>query len=176
MAEKTQAQLATLISTNITDNANKENTAERVREVLNDMNDSLLNNLDSSNIPSWKRFSVNYADFSAGALTESITLCTIEAKEFIHDARIVPTTDFSGGAIATYTLSIGITGDLTKWRGNRSVFTGNTTGTLAEGASGGLGSYTTTTDVKVTAITTVGNLNVATQGEAYIYLLTSILP
>jgi hypothetical protein len=176
MAQKTQAQIANEIATNITDNSNKENTAARVREVLVDMNDSYINLVDSTNYPTWKRISIDYSLFTAGALTESITIYTLAANEFIHDARIVPVTDFSGGAIASYTISVGITGDLTKWRGNRSVFTGNTTATLAEGASGGMGSFSVTTDVKATAITTVGNLNVATAGDGYIYLLTSILP
>ena len=45
MAISTHDQIATLISTNITDNANKENTASRVRDVLNEINDSMVNSL-----------------------------------------------------------------------------------------------------------------------------------
>lgn len=43
MAEKTDAAIAIEIAANITDNSNKENTAARVREILNDLNDSKLN-------------------------------------------------------------------------------------------------------------------------------------
>lgn len=45
MAVKTHAQIAAEIAANITDNSNKENTAARVREVLNDMNDSYQNSI-----------------------------------------------------------------------------------------------------------------------------------
>lgn len=42
MAVKTHAQIAAEIAANITDNSNQENTAVRLREVLNDINDSYI--------------------------------------------------------------------------------------------------------------------------------------
>jgi hypothetical protein len=83
MAIKTKAEISIEITSNITDNANKENTAERVREVLNDMNDSYaLANADiTPNV-----YKALLTQTSTNAPTEDILVNTIGSIIWTYDS------------------------------------------------------------------------------------------
>jgi hypothetical protein len=51
MAVKNRADLSTLLNDNITDELNRQNTAARVREIIQDIIDSALNSLDDAASP-----------------------------------------------------------------------------------------------------------------------------
>ena len=51
MAVKNRADLTTLLNDNITDELNRQNTAARVREIIQDIIDSALNSLDDAASP-----------------------------------------------------------------------------------------------------------------------------
>lgn len=126
--------------------------------------------------PRWVKVTKSYTDFSTGGLTNDISIYTLPIKGYIHDIKIVPTTAFSGGLIATYTISVGISGALTKYAIATNVFTGNTTLNTIHTPLVGLESTSGTTDIRAQAVSTVGNLSAATAGSVDIYLLVSTLP
>ncbi len=127
-----------------------------------------------SGAPQWQKVTKTYSDLSTAGLTNNITVYTLAANEYIHDCLIVPTVAASGGIIASYTLSLGITGALTKYLAHTNVFTGFTLN-IAKTPITGLESISGTTAIKLSAISTVGLLNAATAGSFSIYILTSII-
>ena len=77
-----------------------------------------------STIPRWLKFTVTYSDLAIAGLTNDVEIYSLPANAYISSCQIVPTTLFSGGTIATYTISVGKTGDLTMSCVPRNVFTG----------------------------------------------------
>lgn len=129
-----------------------------------------------ASVPKWIKVTKTYQDLSAAALTNNISIYTLPANGYIHDVKVVPTTAFSGGTIATYTLSVGIVGSLAKYAIATNVFTGNTTVNAVHTPLVSPESLSVTTDIRAAVISTVGNLNAATAGAVNIYILVSLLP
>lgn len=172
MAVKTKAEILAEITANITDNSNKENTAAKVREVLTDMNDSYV----IGSVPVWIKVSKGYKDFAAAALTNDISIYTLPVYGYVHDVKIIPIEAFSGGTVASYTLSVGKSAPFTSLAIATNVFTGNTTLSAAHSALPMVFSKAANTDVRALATSTVGNLTEATSGIVDFYLLVSTLP
>jgi hypothetical protein len=123
----------------------------------------------------WIKITKTYTDFSTAGLTNTISIYTLPAKGVVHGVQLNPSVAFSGGLIATYTISVGITGNNVKYQAATNVFTGasftvNTSALMFVENIGG------TTTINATAISTVGNLNAATAGSVDIWLLVSTLP
>lgn len=122
----------------------------------------------------WTKITKTFSNFSTAATTNTIELFVLPAKGVIHAIQINPSTTFSGGLIATYSISVGITGTLLKYAPAVTVFTGAVLPAISVIA--GVESLTATTSIKVTAVSTVANLSAATQGSVDIWVLTSTLP
>lgn len=123
--------------------------------------------------PQWIKITKTFTDFSTAGLTNSVTIYSLPAKYAIQATQLNISTAFSGGTIATYTISVGNGGTPTKYAAATNAFTGATlpamsTISAVENMSG-------TTNILATAISTVGNLNAATAGSVDIYLLISAL-
>jgi hypothetical protein len=125
-------------------------------------------------VPKWFKVTKTFADFSAAALVNSISINTLPIKGVIHNIQINPRIVFSGGLIATYTISVGILGTLAKYAIATNVFTGAALPAIS--VLPGVESVNSTASILATAISTVGNLDAATQGTVDIWLLLSILP
>jgi hypothetical protein len=121
----------------------------------------------------WIKINKTFSDFSAAALTNTITIYSLPAKQMIHATQIIVTTSFAGGSIVTYTISVGIGGNNSKYVPPLSVAP---LGILAVSTSMGLESTSGSTNIQATATSTIGSLNAATQGSVDIYLLISNLP
>ena len=126
--------------------------------------------------PAWTKYTVTYSQLSAAALTNNIQLFSLPARGTIHAVVIKHSAAFTGGAIATYTLSVGIAGTLAKYASAFDVFQapGNTVlqssgGAFTENAGAA-------TSVRVAAVSTGANLSAATAGSATIWVLSSTLP
>lgn len=126
--------------------------------------------------PVWTKYTVSYSDLSAAALTKSITIATVPAKTVLHAVGIKHSASFTGGAIATYTLEVGITGTTARYASPFNVLQapGDTVGQI----SGGTWSedFANPVAIKLTATSTGANLDQATAGSATIWLYTSVLP
>jgi len=127
-------------------------------------------------VPFWTKYTVTYTQLSAAALTNNIQLFSLGARQTVHAVVIQHTASFTGGAIATYTLSVGITGTLNKYASAFNVF--QAPGNTVLQSSGGAFTENTgaSTSVRVAATSTGANLSAATAGSATIWVLTSTLP
>lgn len=118
----------------------------------------------------WVKYTKTYSQFSTAGTSNTIALATLPAKAIVSGVVIYPSTTFSGGAIATYTVDVihPVSGSLLL----NSVFTG---GVVARTSVGVDPVMSGTTAMTVTATSTGANLNAATQGSADIYLLYATL-
>lgn len=124
-----------------------------------------------SGYPQWMKVTKSYTDFSTAGLTSTVSLLTVPNKSIIHNCIIKHSTRFLGGIIATYTISVGIAGSLAKYAVAFDV--NQVTGATVSGVNSLVGYEFTGLAISATAVSTVGLLNAATQGEVDIYLLIS---
>jgi len=124
--------------------------------------------------PTWKKITKTYADFSTAAPNRNIVIYTLPAGGVIHMVKTKHSVAFSGGAIATYTVSVGITGTLTKYATAFDVFqaVGGTVYQLSSLVGGE--SQSTNASIRAEAICTGANLNAATTGSVDFWILASV--
>lgn len=126
--------------------------------------------LGAATFPNWQKFTVPYTALQTAALTNAVTILMLPIKGIVQAAFFNVTQLFSGTAIATITLSVGPTGNLTKYAAANSIATIGLTAGIAlttpipENMSG-------TTNIQVNAIAIGANLSVLTQGSVDVYLL-----
>ena len=119
---------------------------------------------------------VPYTSFNTAATTQTINSgYTLPAGWIVEGVVINPATNFSGGTISGYTLSVGgtVSGSTTKYASNINVFTGANFKTI--NSTFGMESFTSGSRITLTATSTGGNLSTATAGSVDVYLLVSQL-
>ena len=123
----------------------------------------------------WRKFTKTYTNLSAAATTNDIEILSLAAKQVIEAVVIKHSAAFTGGAIIAYTVSVGITGNLTKYAGAFDVFQapGNTVFQISSVV--GMENYGAATSIRLAATSTVGLLNAATAGSVDVWIKTSLL-
>ena len=134
---------------------------------------SLSPSLSAALVPYWTKYTVSEADFTAAAALESITLYTMVAGEILHAIKIKHSTSFTGGAVADYTLEVGIAGDTAKYAGAFDVFQAVANNTFQLSFSGGAESHAAGTVIQVTARCATDDMADAAAGAADIWVLKS---
>ena len=142
---------------------------------LSDLTSASTARVNLGSIPFWTKVTVTYSQLATAGLTNTVSLLTLPIKGVLQDVKVSVSTVFSGGTIATYTLSVGIAGSLLKYHPIIDAKTAVILTTPAAPVSG-LESVSGTTSIVLSAVSTVGNLNAATQGSVDVWLLTSTLP
>lgn len=127
-----------------------------------------------------------YADFAAANLTNTITLYALPPNAVYVDCWMDVTQEFIGGAIATYTLSVGRPGGgntakiMTAQDAFNNIITyadETTKGSdLTSAGRTNLLSTSVGTNLNITATSTVANLSAATQGTVSVYLRVAQYP
>lgn len=125
---------------------------------------------------SWTKYTKAYTDLATAGLTNDIELFQLDAKQMIHQVVIKQSTPFAGGLIATYTLSVGIVGNLVKYGAAFDVK--QAAGATVFGANilQGVENFSTATSIRLAGISIVGLLNAATAGAVDVWVLKSLLP
>lgn len=127
-----------------------------------------------TNVPVWiKVGTVTPATFSTAATTNSVTLFSLVAGGIIHAVKIKHSTAFSGTGVTSYTISVGVSGNNTKYASAFNIFqaTGNTTFQISSGM--GSENHGAATNITATATCNV-NLNFGSSaGSADIWVLLS---
>lgn len=96
MAVKNRADLSTLLTNNITDALNRQNTAAKVREVIQDVIDSCLNSIDDAASPTTV-YSTTVTIPSADVLTSNATPVQLIASAGSGKAIVLlPTSTLTG--------------------------------------------------------------------------------
>jgi hypothetical protein len=126
--------------------------------------------------PSWTKYTVSESAFTAAATSEDIELFSLAAKGVIHAVVIKHTTAFSGGSLTGFTLSVGISGNLTKHASAFDVFqaTGNTISQTSNTVD--VEDFSSAVSIRLAAVSTGANVSAATAGSVDVYVLTSTLP
>lgn len=132
----------------------------------------------ATSTPQWIKIATKtYANFSTAALVNTIASgYLLPAKGIVSGCMVIPTVLFSGTAIASYTISVGIGSgaSIAKYGIAANVFTGATL--AAPNILTGMESTTSTTSITLTATSAVGLLNAASgTGSVDIYLLVGII-
>lgn len=114
---------------------------------------------------------MTYADFAAAATSNIVTMFTLGPGERVEAVTIKHETAFTGGAIATYTLSVGITGTGAKYAAAFNVFQAPGAAVFQHSTTQGYENMATgETAIRATVACTGANLNAATAGEANIWV------
>ncbi len=129
---------------------------------------------DITNVPTWLMVGTRtYSDFATAGLTSSIALFNLAAAGIIHGVKIKHSIAFAGGAIATYTVSVGIVGTVAKYAAAYDVFQAVSGTAFQLSTTVGSESHTAGTSIIATATSTVANLDQATAGAVDIWALLS---
>ena len=124
-------------------------------------------------IAQWVSVTVDHAQFAAAALTDNFEIYSLPAGYAIHGAVLYHTTSFTGGSVSAFTVSLGVTGNATRFTSAFDVFqaTAGDTGLTSPGLW--LENYLAATSVKAFATSVGGNVNTTTQGTLVVKLLVS---
>lgn len=123
--------------------------------------------------PIWRKYTVTYADLATAATTNNITVATLPAGAVVEAVKIKHSTAFAGGAISAYTVSVGITGNLTKYAAAYDVFQAVSATAMQLSTTQGTESHTATTALKIAATSTGANLSAATAGSVDVWIKMS---
>lgn len=116
-----------------------------------------------------------YTDFSTAALSNSIVALTIAAGSILKSITVKHSTAFAGTSITAATLSVGLTGDHSKFVSEFDVFQSVANTTFEIEQIGYIGSFGATTDIYVTLTSVGANLSALTAGSVDIYFETTAL-
>lgn len=124
--------------------------------------------------PRWQKFTVAATAFTAAAGSEDIELFSLAAGGLIHNVKIKHSVAFSGGTSATFTLSVGIVGDLTKYSATFDVFqaVGATVFQISDVA--GSENHGSATSIRLSAVVGGDTLDNVGTGTVEVWVLTSI--
>lgn len=128
--------------------------------------------------PTMMKLTVPFTSFETSGFSTTVPVVTLPPKSVVMGAIMKHTQPFSGGIIATCTLSLGVTGNLIKYCPAY-----NCMAPVSDTAFGALSSpildlqgFTTGPTVVATCVTTVANTLALTQGSVDIYILVAQLP
>lgn len=133
----------------------------------------IVGDIDEQSFPSWEKITIDYTDLQAATTTTDIELLSLPAKGVIHGFQIANLTQFTGGSITNYQISVGITGALEKYV---SLVSLATTTVNQAFSTLEMENFNTLTSIRIQAVATGSNLDSATAGQIDIYVLRSVLP
>jgi hypothetical protein len=133
--------------------------------------------LDASgfgNFPVWKKYTLTVANFATAATSNSITLFSLPAHAAIHNVIISQSTAFTGTGVTSYTVSVGVAGNNTKYATAFDVHQAAGASVAQASASFNFESKTAAVNITATATSNV-NLNfAAAAGSVDIWVLASV--
>jgi len=125
-------------------------------------------------IPAWTKYTVAYSALATAGLTNDIELFSLPAGGIIHGIKVKHSVLFSGPSITDYKISIGITGNLTKYTPAFDVDTAVTATNYQLSSTLQGESHTATTSVRISAVSTGANLSAANQGLVDVWVYSSV--
>jgi hypothetical protein len=128
--------------------------------------------------PAWMPvLTFTHTQLQAAALTNDIAAYSLPAGAVYHGHIFKTTIAFAGTGILTYTLSLGIGGELERFCEPFNVMTAVLDGNLLNaGPAMEAFSMGVATSLRLSAVSTGANLDQSTAGSVRLYLLLSLLP
>jgi hypothetical protein len=126
-------------------------------------------------VPVWVKVgnALSHVAFQTAAATISLPLFNLAPAGVIHAVKIKHSAAFVGGAIATYTMSVGIAGTLAKYATAFDVFQAPSNTAFQMSSVLGSENNGANTSILVTAVCTGANLSASTGGVVDIWALLS---
>lgn len=126
-------------------------------------------------VPIWVKVgSVPYTSFQTAATTNSITLFSLIAAGIIHETKIKHSVAFSGAAIASVTVSVGISGTNDKYASAFDVLQAVSATAFELSDSLGSESHTAATNITITAVSSGTNLSALSAGSVDVWAKLSV--
>lgn len=122
----------------------------------------------------WTEYDFTYSDFSDASLVKTIDLVTLTSNQCIEKVLIKHWTAFGGGSISTYTIEVGVVGDLSKYASAFDVMSAVSDTNCQLSINSNI--ETIGTVLKITARSTSDQLQYANSGQVSVYIQTSQLP
>jgi hypothetical protein len=132
--------------------------------------------IGGSESATWTKYTVSYTALATAGTTNSITLFTASAKTVITGVIIKHSTNFIGGTLSAYTVSVGQSGNNTQFASAFDVFQAVSNSAFQSTDEQQLTDFASPVAVTITATSAGDNLNSATQGSVDIWVLSSTLP
>lgn len=132
----------------------------------------------STAVQNWQKVTVGFAQLTTAGLTQTINLITTSARTKVCGVSIKTTAAFSGGLIATLTVSVGdAAGTGTDYAPAFTIFSAPSATNYQDTIPATVASKTSAAST-ITALftSTVGNLNTATAGSVDIDVCTAVIP
>ena len=132
--------------------------------------DFIVVDLPISTVPRWIKISKTHTDFQTTGLTFDLQLYSLQAGHIITGVKIEHSTAFAGTSVTAYTLSVGLTGDLTKYASAFDVFqaVGDTIFQLSNNFF--IENNGSVVSIRAQAIAVGANLDQSTAGAVDIYV------
>ena len=124
----------------------------------------------------WTKYTIAATDFTAAAATEDIEIFTLPIRGTIHRVVLKHSVAFSGGSLASMTVSVGVTGSLSKYAVPFDVFQAPSDTTFGFNNLPGMENFGATFSVRAEAIAGGDTLDNVSTGSLDIWFLTSELP
>jgi hypothetical protein len=151
-------------------------TGTRGKVAINARQLDVTNVTEGFGLPVWKKYTVSESAFTAASSTENIELFQLPAKATIHNVIIKHTTSFTGGTLTAFTLSVGVSGNLTKYASAYDVFQATGASNHQSTSAFDMENYSSATSIRLAATSSGDNVNNATAGTVEVYVLWGILP
>jgi len=126
--------------------------------------------------PIWTKYTVSHTALQAAALTNDIELLSLPAKAMIQQIVIKHSAQFTGSGISSYTVSIGIASNFTKYTAafNVAQATSDTARSITQ--ANDIESFSGATSIRIRATSTGAKLNQSSAGSVDVWVMTSVLP
>lgn len=127
-------------------------------------------------LPKWAKYTVAATAFTAAAAAEDIELFSLPARGVIEKVVLKHTTAFSGGSLSALTISVGITGTLTKYSATFDAFQATGDTVFSFNNLPNTEDFGAATSIRAAAVATGDTLDNVGTGSIDIWVLTSVLP
>lgn len=124
----------------------------------------------------WTKYTKAYTDFSTAATSTEISLATLAAATVVHGVMIKHSAAFGGGSISSYEISVGPSGDATKYVDSFDVDQTVASSAFQSVQLQEIEDFAATSVLAVQAVTVGDNLDQAASGSVDIWVLSSVLP
>lgn len=123
----------------------------------------------------WNKYSFSFSDFSAASTGNTIEVKNLSAGEVIHSLVIKHDQAFEGGSISALDISVGPSGDVTKYIEDFDVFQSVAASSYQAVTMLEIEDFAATSTLAIRAVSTGDDLDQAVSGNLNLWVLSAIL-
>ena len=124
----------------------------------------------------WTKYTVEHTALQTASLANDVELFSLAANEIIKGVVIKHSTAFAGTGITNYTLSVGVSGDLSKYQPPFDVDQAVADTAFDLTSTFDVESFASSTSVRLSAISVGANLDQSSAGSVDVWVMKGLLP